>query len=163
MPAGRGAAVIGSFRRRPETIEGMRYDGDATAVMDWIRSSGHPVGGSYDEQRILIPSPTGVSVARPGDWVLHRVIDGRHDFWPVDAQIFDATYLPAPQIDEPVGAPSVAELMEQLNNALGHSPLGAEPIPPQAVWERLLAEVREHAPGAFARKWQDARDAGAIR
>jgi hypothetical protein len=69
----------------------------------------------------------------------------------------------SPLIAEPSDAPSVAELMEDLNNALGHPPLGAEPRPPREVWARLILEVRNLAPSAFDRTWQDARDAGAVK
>lgn len=46
------------------------------------------------------------------------------------------------RIGEPTDAPSVAELMTDLNDALGNDELGAEPISPKAVWERLLRQVR---------------------
>lgn len=62
-----------------------------------------------------------------------------------EVPLFDVRYTRAERevkISEPSGAPSAAELMTDLNDALGNKELGAEPITPKAVWERLLRQVR---------------------
>jgi hypothetical protein len=95
-------------KKRPEVVTAMRFEdaASASAIMRWAAEEAphglnshvtyHPNGVGLDPGPavLVVKTPTGNSVARLGDWVLHRVVDGQDDYWPVAPDIFEATYEP---------------------------------------------------------------------
>lgn len=51
----------------------------------------------------------------------------------------------ATNIAEPTDAPAVAQLMEELNDALGRDRMAADPRTPKSIWEDMLADVRRNS------------------
>lgn len=101
---GRRNAAAGKpsrYRRKPVVIEAMRFRpySDPQEAMrmaeflegctDW-RISG-------DEPGVIIPTPEGDHLARPGDWIIKGV---RGEFYPCQPDIFEATYELAEEDDE---------------------------------------------------------------
>lgn len=97
------------FRKKPITIEAMRFDGylpSAEVVIEWITSLGgvarphdtYAMVEVADEARrfivggIHIDTLEGVMNASEGDWIIRGV---QGEFYPCKPDIFAATYEPA--------------------------------------------------------------------
>lgn len=103
------------FRKRPVTIEAMRWDGTpegATPIIDWVLANGpddgpvaryspyrlvkidgDPPSMERTEPTIAIETLEGTMTASAGDWIIRGV---QGEFYPVKPDIFDATYEEAP-------------------------------------------------------------------
>ena len=81
------------FRKRPVVIEAVRWDGiDPDVFPQFTRmamgkdSQGRIIG------QLCIPTPEGVMLADPGDWIITGV---KGEVYPCKPDIFEATYEPA--------------------------------------------------------------------
>lgn len=112
--------TVQRFRKRPVTIEAMRLIGtpaETHAVYQWIEAntlgSFQPPTGEDDwvapesgvsidpaTGDMLIATLEGVMHARLGDWIVRGV---QGEFYPVRADIFEATYDPEPEGGAPAG------------------------------------------------------------
>ena len=81
------------FVKKPIVIEAIQWNGTgecATAIADWILSTGHRVATFMDgETSFHIETLEGTMKASLGDWVL-RGVQGEH--YPCKPDIFEATY-----------------------------------------------------------------------
>ncbi|MGP9033649.1 hypothetical protein ACT17S_11320 [Glutamicibacter mysorens] len=82
------------FRKKPVTIEAVRFKGSSThvaAIRAWME------GGEYSEPGIstcdmrgfTIPTLEGEMKALPGDWIIKGV---QGEFYPCKPDIFEQTY-----------------------------------------------------------------------
>lgn len=88
------------FRKKPVTIEAMRYDGTpetATPIINWALSQGETITywcgngeNCRDSTHVLhISTLEGTMAANVGDWIIRGV---QGEFYPCRSDIFDATY-----------------------------------------------------------------------
>jgi len=97
---------MGKFRKKPVVIEAVQLRWDTWSEMcehaDVGKlSDGKPEGTSVDPQTgeqlpeggpgLLIPTPEGLMLGRPGDWII-RGVNG--ELYPCKPDIFEATYEP---------------------------------------------------------------------
>lgn len=98
------------FRKKPVTIEAMRWDGSAegaTPIIDWVLDGGGTARYSDPQPEtrmkgkvvreavpalLSIDTLEGVMRAIPGDWIIRGV---QGEFYPCKPDIFAATYEPA--------------------------------------------------------------------
>lgn len=93
------------FRKKPVVIEAMRFEDaeSASAIQAWAPPGTityYPNGliftiPPHDRRgpaQLGVQTPTGKSTANLGDWIGHQVVNGLDDFWPIAADIFEATY-----------------------------------------------------------------------
>ena len=85
-------------RKKPVTVEAMRYTGDNSAeVIVWAHQGLHPLNNaivtlSHSGLRIrTLEDKDGVAAhyASPGDWIIRGV---QGEFYPCKPDIFEATY-----------------------------------------------------------------------
>ena len=100
--------VIQKFRKRPVTIEAIRFherrlgetirdfERGAVAVAAWCGGRFRSQSKASDRTDVAywidIPTLEGVMRARPGDWIIKGV---KGEFYPCKNEIFEATYEPA--------------------------------------------------------------------
>lgn len=90
------------YRKKPVTIEAMRWDGSASSagkVIDWVLSrpetTSTPAYWEKNETEhreyaeLHIPTLEGVMIASPGDWI---IIGVSNEVYPCKPYIFEATY-----------------------------------------------------------------------
>ena len=109
------------YRKKPTTIEAIRYDGsNFPELVAWTegavreatpaeqRRAGRPAGPPVERPPteapatpatappLIVVTPTGEAVVRAGDWVARQPLETPTgtvwDFWPIDADQFEATY-----------------------------------------------------------------------
>ena len=91
----RGAA---KFRKKPVTVEAIRYDGTVEGnrlIIDWTRGSSTPAFMNVDGEprdALKIHTLEGDHTVSPGDFVI-RGVQGEH--YPCKPDIFLASYDPA--------------------------------------------------------------------
>jgi hypothetical protein len=76
-----------TYRKRPVTIEAVRWTGDNIAHVHAFLGE-HWLGLSGDAQSVMLPTLHGPVPAEPGAWICK----GPRDFWPVDDETFTETY-----------------------------------------------------------------------
>ncbi len=90
------AGSAGAYRKRPVTVQAIRYDGEINldGVLAWARGLGvaedvmwHTSAGGF-----VIRTLEGDMRVNPGDWVVRGV---QGEYYPVKPDIFSATYEPA--------------------------------------------------------------------
>ena len=95
------------FRKKPVTIEAMRFDGTPAEAMEVYRWIEENTAGSYDTNDpsgevpgsgvsidastgfLVIATLEGEMIAKPGDWIIRGVAG---EFYPCKPEIFDVTY-----------------------------------------------------------------------
>lgn len=104
--------TIEQFRKKPVTIEAMRYTGEN--ILDVLSFTGkHPCWGKWftseaqyedhvraDRGVFKIITLEGTMEAMPGDWIIKGV---KGEFYPCKPDIFAATYEPAAIASNPKG------------------------------------------------------------
>lgn len=95
MPASR-------WRKRPVTVDAVLNDGKWATILAWLDSTGYtvpflgtPAITRNPDGSLNIATLEGVMRAGAGDWVVRGVAG---EFYPVRADIFDATYEPEPPL-----------------------------------------------------------------
>lgn len=84
------------FRKRPVTVEAMRWTGSNIAeIWDWAGAAGvyGPTEANPD-QLILTTIHGDRAVARVGDWVIAEPVPDR--YYPCKPDVFETTYEPLP-------------------------------------------------------------------
>lgn len=82
----------GRYRKRPITIEAMRFTGDnAGEIMAWATrfSMKDPVRESINGKRLYIDTLEGTMMAVVGWWVIKGV---KGEFYPCDPEVFAESY-----------------------------------------------------------------------
>jgi hypothetical protein len=79
------------FRKKPVVIEAHCWDGDISALADWLRPFSGSVHWNVENGGILIPTLEGVMRADRGDWIIRGV---KREFYPCKPDVFEATYEP---------------------------------------------------------------------
>lgn len=85
--------TIAKYRKRPLTIEAVRWDGDSLqGLLDWgcpatmlPTGDGAVIIGTLEDG----PNCEAIHVATFGDWIIRGV---KGEFYPCKPDIFDATY-----------------------------------------------------------------------
>jgi hypothetical protein len=108
------------FRKRPVEIEARQLLGsdDGQPAREIAAWCGGWLGSTFREPKAMLVIPTleGDMVARPGDWVVRGV---KGEFYPVRADIFAETYVPAAAVPAgPAPATDRAALRQQIIEAL---------------------------------------------
>lgn len=96
-PSPQAATTPRKYRKKPEVVEAMQWDGtaiSATRILEWGFSGLGTATYDYskpEQQRLRIRTLEGSLYASPGDWII-RGIAG--DFYPCKPEIFANTYDP---------------------------------------------------------------------
>jgi hypothetical protein len=85
-----GDPTFGLYRKRPVTVEAIRWSGfNYASILAFVGDHHKAFPAKKDDRTLLIPTLEGVMEATAGDWIIHGV---KGEYYPCKPDIFDLTY-----------------------------------------------------------------------